>query len=104
MHGWPHKEAVNILHALVPALKPNARVLISGYILPDNMDRAENLINAKLIREIDLQMMAVFNSRERTKDEFVALFAAADPRLRFSSTHQVPEDPKSCIFEAVWEP
>ncbi|KAL7621042.1 hypothetical protein AAE478_008354 [Parahypoxylon ruwenzoriense] len=106
IHDWPRKECLTILRALIPALKPGARVLISEYVVPppEDLNAPERLLDAKLIREMDLQMMAVFNSKERTKDEFTALFAEADPRLRFRGTYQVPEDRKSCIFEAVWEP
>lgn len=106
MHDWPRKEAIDILRALVPALKPGARVLISEYVVPaaEELSDPSQVLDAKLIREMDLQMMAVFNSKERTKSEFASLFSAADPRLRFQATYQVPEDRKSCIFEAVWEP
>ncbi|RYO90658.1 hypothetical protein DL766_002873 [Monosporascus sp. MC13-8B] len=106
MHDWPRRESVAILRALVPALKPGARVLVSEYVVPppEDLDAPGRLLDAKLIREMDLQMMAVFNSKERTRDEFVALFAEADPRLRFRGVYQVPEDRKSCIFEARWEP
>ena len=106
IHDWPHQEAIAILRGLVPALKPGARVIISEYVVPppEELNNPDRLLDAKLIREMDLQMMAVFNSKERTQDEFAALFAEADPRLRYCGTYQLPEDKKSCIFEAIWEP
>lgn len=106
MHDWPRREAVTILRALVPALKPGARVLVSEYVVPppEDLGGPGRFLETKLVRKMDLQMMAVFNSKERTKDEFAALFREADPRLRFCGTYQVPEDRKSCIFEAIWEP
>ncbi|KAI1172923.1 S-adenosyl-L-methionine-dependent methyltransferase [Nemania sp. FL0916] len=106
IHDWPQRECVAILRALIPALKPGARVLVSEYIVPSPEELAEpgRIIEAKIMRELDLQVMAELNSKERTKDEFIALFSEADPRLRFSGTYQIPEDRKSCILEAVWEP
>ncbi|KAI1373456.1 S-adenosyl-L-methionine-dependent methyltransferase [Hypoxylon crocopeplum] len=106
MHDWPRREAVSILRALVPALKPGARVLVSEYVVPppEDLGGPGRFLETKLVREMDLQMMAIFNSKERTKDEFAALFSEADPRLRFCGAYQVPEDRKSCIFEAIWEP
>jgi O-methyltransferase domain len=34
MHDWPKKEATMILRALLPALKPGTRVLVSEYVIP----------------------------------------------------------------------
>ncbi|KAI0966727.1 S-adenosyl-L-methionine-dependent methyltransferase [Xylaria arbuscula] len=106
LHDWPRRESVAVLRALAPALKPGARILVSEYVVPTPEELAEpgRMIEAKLVREMDLQMMACFNSKERTKDEFISLFGEADSRLRFCGTYQVAEDRKNCIFEAVWEP
>ncbi|KAI0415687.1 S-adenosyl-L-methionine-dependent methyltransferase [Xylaria grammica] len=106
IHNLADKEAVTILQALLPAMKPGARVLISEYAVPTPADlgRSSQFLEAKMVREMDLQMMAVVNAKERTRDEFAALFAAADARLRFNAAYQVAEDPKVCIFEAIWDP
>ncbi|KAI0453369.1 S-adenosyl-L-methionine-dependent methyltransferase [Xylaria acuta] len=104
LHNWPRKEAVDILRALVPALKPGARVLVSEYVVPELVEGDDGLLEAKMVREMDLQMMAALNAKERTKDEFIELFAAADSRLRFNAAYQVPEDRKVCILEAIWDP
>ncbi|KAI0402485.1 S-adenosyl-L-methionine-dependent methyltransferase [Xylaria palmicola] len=107
IHDWPRAEAAAILRALVPALKPGARVLVSEFAVPPPGELGAapgRVLEAKTIRAMDLQMMAALNAKERTRDELVALFAAADPRLRFRAAYQAPEDRKVCIFEAVWEP
>ncbi|TGJ87886.1 hypothetical protein E0Z10_g869 [Xylaria hypoxylon] len=106
IHDWPDKEAVDILRALIPALKPGARILVSEYVVPSpkELGRPDQLLEAKMIRQMDLQMMAILNARERTLDELASLFAAADPRLRFNAAYQVPDDRKVCIFEAIWDP
>jgi hypothetical protein len=56
-----------------------------------------------LSRQMDLQMMAMFNSKERTVDDFKALYSATSPKLRFTRTYQIPEDQQSCIFEVAYE-
>ncbi|KAI1427081.1 S-adenosyl-L-methionine-dependent methyltransferase [Xylaria sp. FL1777] len=106
IHDWPGPEAVSILRALTPALKPGARVLVSEYVVPSPAELGEpsRVLEAKRIRQMDLQMMAVLNAKERTKDELVSLFTAADSRFRFNATYQAPEDRKVCILEAIWEP
>jgi chemotaxis methyl-accepting protein methylase len=35
MHNWSDKYAIKILRALIPALKPGARVLINDGVLPE---------------------------------------------------------------------
>lgn len=57
---------------------------------------------AMLNRQMDLMTMALFNAKERTKDEYAALFERASKNLVLEGTHQVPDDPRSCIFEAVY--
>lgn len=34
MHNWPDKYCVKIIQALIPALKPGARVLVVDFVLP----------------------------------------------------------------------
>lgn len=51
---------------------------------------------------MDLMTMALFNAKERTRDEYAALFERASEKLVLEGTHQVPDDPRSCIFEAVY--
>ena len=52
---------------------------------------------------MDLLTMALFNAKERTKEEYSRLFEQASPALVFHGTHQVPDDPRSCVFEAVYQ-
>lgn len=52
---------------------------------------------------MDLMTMALFNAKERTAGEYAALFARASGRLVLRGQHQVADDPRSCIFEAVYE-
>ncbi|CAJ2511702.1 Uu.00g073270.m01.CDS01 [Anthostomella pinea] len=103
LHNWPQAEAVSILSALVPALKPGARVLVSEFLMPGAAQRGRSLLDDKLIRQIDLQMMDVYNSKERTAEDFAALFRMAGEKLRFVAKYQLPGDQESCIFEAVYD-
>ncbi|KAH7309793.1 O-methyltransferase-domain-containing protein [Stachybotrys elegans] len=100
-HNHPDEECVKILKALLPALKAGARILISEYMVPP-AEELENSMGTKAMRQMDLMTMALFNAKERTKAEMVDLFQRASPRLSFQGTHQIPEDPGSCIFEAVY--
>ncbi len=54
-------------------------------------------------RQMDLMTMALFNAKERTEAEYSALFQQASESLVLKNKYQVPHDPRSCIFEAVYE-
>ncbi|ORY54703.1 S-adenosyl-L-methionine-dependent methyltransferase [Pseudomassariella vexata] len=99
LHNHPDQECVDILKALLPALKSGARILASEYIMPAQ----EELILILLRRQMDLMAMALVNSKERTKVEYSALFARASPKLVLEYIYQVPDDPRSCIFEAIYD-
>ena len=51
---------------------------------------------------MDMMALALCNSKERTKEEYARLFTAASDKLVLRATYQVPDDPTSCIFEAVY--
>lgn len=75
LHNYPTPDALRILRALVPALRPGARVLINDHCLrpPGHEDRWDD----RLMRGMDLVMLTLLNAQERGEDEFRALFAAA---------------------------
>ncbi|KAG8163799.1 hypothetical protein KVR01_007096 [Diaporthe batatas] len=105
MHNNPDEECVSILRALLPALRTGARVLVSEYVVPpvQDLSGAAGLLAQKAMRQMDLMTMALFNAKERTRDEYMTLFGRASPRLILRATHQVPDELGSCIFEAVYE-
>lgn len=86
LHDWPAKEATTILANIVPALKAGSRIIVMDSVLP-----APGKIPAtqeSLLRVRDLTMMEVFNSRERSLDDWTALLEQADQRLRLSNVVQ----------------
>jgi hypothetical protein len=52
---------------------------------------------------MDLMMLILLNAKERDDDDWVSLFAAADPRFKYLG-HTQPEGSLMSIMEAVWEP
>lgn len=75
MHNYSTPYAVRILQNLIPALKPGARVVINDYCLSE--PGKENPWDERVVRRMDVVMLAVLNAQERTEDEFRALFRAA---------------------------
>ncbi|GLB39351.1 putative S-adenosyl-L-methionine-dependent methyltransferase [Lyophyllum shimeji] len=87
MHDWPTKECIQILRNVRKALKPDSRVLIHEYVLAHADRKSADAGSAFTpapepllpnygvgrIRQynLDLDMMVMLNSKERTLDEFI---------------------------------
>lgn len=50
----------------------------------------------------DLAMMALFNSKERTREQWIELIGNADPRFVVANVTEMPPGPLALI-EAVWQ-
>ncbi|KAI7779646.1 hypothetical protein LA080_000670 [Diaporthe eres] len=100
MHNYSTPYAVKILKNLVPALKPGARIVINDHCLRE--PGQENPWDEKIMRRMDMVMLALLNAQERTEAEFRELFRMADEGFVFKGVTR----PKGCrmsIIEAVWQ-
>ncbi|KAI0516714.1 putative O-methyltransferase [Xylaria bambusicola] len=100
LHNWPDKYCIQILNALVPALKPGSRVLIMDFVMPPPL-ALPNLVDRKL-RAMDATMLEIGNSKERNMDEWKALFERADRRFVLKGMVQPPGS-NLAILELQWQ-
>jgi 6-hydroxytryprostatin B O-methyltransferase len=84
IHDWPDSEAAVILRNTVQAMKPGARLVIMDTTLPAPGSVPATL--ERLLRLRDLTMMQAFNSKERSPEDWDALLAAVDPRVKLVQT------------------
>ncbi|KAK0628564.1 S-adenosyl-L-methionine-dependent methyltransferase [Bombardia bombarda] len=101
MHNYSTPYAIKILQNMIPALKPGARILINENCLQE--PGLENPWDESLMRRMDVTMLTLLNSQERTEEEFKSLFKAAGDGFVFEGVRR----PKGCrmsIVEAVWQP
>lgn len=80
LHDWPDEECVKILKALVPALRPGAKVFFLDYV--GHQQAAGGSVNTpRSIQQMgtatDLRMMALFNAEERPAEAWRNIFKAA---------------------------
>ncbi|PGG98679.1 hypothetical protein GX51_06686 [Blastomyces parvus] len=103
LHDWPDQEAARILRALIPALKPGARVLLIEYI--GKHVKAEGAAVPRSIQQMgtatDLRMMALFNAKEREVGAWKDIFRAADERFDVVDVNANPQT-FFAVVEAVW--
>lgn len=70
LHDWPDKEAQAILQNILPAMAPDSTLLVNEYVLSDS---GVPLFPGLL----DLSMMAMFSSLERTRKQWEDLLYSA---------------------------
>jgi hypothetical protein len=99
-HAFSDKYAINILRALIPALRPGARIIINDIVLPD--PGVISRLEEKSIRTMDVLMKTVCNSREREIDDWKSLFEQADERFRWQGAWKTSG--KLWFIESTWEP
>ena len=101
LHDWPNTHAILIIKTLVPSLKNGARTLVSDSVIPppgvlDGQDE-------KVARYLDMQMLVLYNARERTEEDFVKLFKQADSRLQYQRVWRKGESVTATnILEAIF--
>ncbi|KKP01262.1 hypothetical protein THAR02_06620 [Trichoderma harzianum] len=92
-HDWPDKYVVKILQQLVPVLTPGARIALFDIImLPDYDEKRQRppLPVRKMQGAFDMQMLVLFNAKERTAEDWIAVFKMADDRFRVNAMEMIP--------------
>ncbi len=99
-HGFADKYCVQILQALVPALRPGcSRVVIHDGALPEPL--TAGYVEERSMRTMALFMQVTVNAREREADDWAGLFRAADARFKFNRVWK-PEKSRMSFIEAEW--
>ncbi|KAI0139823.1 sterigmatocystin 8-O-methyltransferase [Xylariaceae sp. FL1272] len=98
-HNWSDKYGSKILKALVPALKPDSRIIIMDPCMQER--GALPMWKEHIMRMGDITMGALLNARERTHDEWKALLASADSRFDLKELIQ-PPDSAMALLDIRW--
>jgi hypothetical protein len=94
IHNWEDAPATRILQSCRRAMTAEARLLIVDRALPERAEPDPAIADDMMI---DLNMMTVFASRERTAGEFKALLSTAGLRLERVISLPIPDK----LIEAV---
>ncbi len=75
LHDWSDEEAIAILRNIRRTAPAGARFLIIEGVVDET-------VKGDLLLDIDIEMMALTTGRERTREEWAAVFKGADLELR----------------------
>jgi hypothetical protein len=91
LHDWSDTASIDILKSCRRAMTRTGRILVAEYVLD-----AENASDGAFL---DLTMMVMNGGRERTREEFSSIFAAAGFRLTSVTATATP----LCVLEGTLE-
>lgn len=91
LHDWSDTASIDILRSCRRAMKRHGRLLVAEYVLDAG--------NAPDSAFMDLTMMVMNGGRERTREEFSSIFAAAGFRLTSVTATATP----LCLLEGAIE-
>ena len=74
LHDWPDDKCIAILRYLVPAMDRDSRILIDDMVLPNTGVHWQ-------ATQLDLAMMAVLGSVERTEEQWYTLMENAGLKI-----------------------
>ena len=100
LHDWPDAQVLQILRALIPALKPGARVVVNENVGPGQAGIMPHFAE-RFVREIDMIMLTAFNSYEREQEDWKRVFREADPRFGKVNITNLPGS-LFAVIEVVW--
>jgi 6-hydroxytryprostatin B O-methyltransferase len=85
-HNWDLENSVRILRNTVASMDPGrSHVLIMDFVVPE--PGTVPSVSERVLRSRDVGMMQLFNSLERDLDDWKALLAAVDPRLKINAVN-----------------
>ena len=90
IHDWPDRESIAILQAIVRAAPSHARVLVIEQIIPPRP-------GPHWTKMLDIHMLALLGGRQRTRQEYEALFHVAG----LSLSREIDTGADISILEAV---
>ncbi|KAF2814831.1 putative O-methyltransferase [Mytilinidion resinicola] len=99
-HDWSDKYVVKILKQIVPVMKTGSRVILMEFIVPARGAVPDSV--GRFISAIDLQMMTLCNSKERTPEDWTKVVKETDERFDIKAFVQPPGSAAGLI-EIVWK-
>ncbi|RAH78847.1 sterigmatocystin 8-O-methyltransferase [Aspergillus japonicus CBS 114.51] len=99
LHNWSDKYCIKILHALIPALRPGARVIVNEICMPEPGEVP--ICRERLARTMGLGMIGLFNAYERDIEDWTRVFKQTDSRFRLLGCRHL-DGAEMALIEFEW--
>jgi 6-hydroxytryprostatin B O-methyltransferase len=103
LHDWPDTAAIKILRNIINTqdglIRDGTRIIIADSVIPPAGRLPQPL--ERLITALDLHMWCSLNAGERTQEDWIRLFMAADQRLEVKAFVR-PEGSADTFIELVF--
>ncbi|KAJ5196749.1 hypothetical protein N7449_007228 [Penicillium cf. viridicatum] len=94
-HNWSNSNSAKIIQQIVPAMKPTSKiVLVEVVVVPP---KVVNSVQERYMRNVDITMLQMLNTQERSAEDWQEVVALADPRLKILGIHKPSESWDSLI-------
>ncbi|KAH7076883.1 S-adenosyl-L-methionine-dependent methyltransferase [Paraphoma chrysanthemicola] len=82
-HNWSTENCAKIIQQIVPVMKPGSKILlVEVVVMPSNQE--ESSIAERYMRNVDVTMLQMLNTQERSEAEWREVVSAADARLELT--------------------
>ncbi|MGI5183695.1 methyltransferase [Dactylosporangium sp. CA-152071] len=98
LHDWDDDASARILRNCRDAVAADGKILVLTSVVPAQ-DEVTDPMARRVLAMSDMEMMAFHSGRERTLEEFEALFGKSG--LRLGAVVTVPEHPNFHVLEAL---
>ncbi|GLB22743.1 hypothetical protein AtubIFM61612_003322 [Aspergillus tubingensis] len=95
-HNWSDENAARILRNLVPAMKSSSRILLVEVVTV--RPGVVNRVQERYMRNVDVTMLQMLNTQERSREDWEGVVTLADKRLKILGIHR-PEGSWDSIIE-----
>ena len=101
LHNWSDKYAVEILRALIPALKKGAKIVVNDVVVavPKSVSKPAELKT----RVSDLVQVVLQNAGDREMGDWEQLFEKADGRFKIVGASPMPRSTRLWTIHVEWE-
>ncbi|KAG8630305.1 hypothetical protein KVT40_001924 [Elsinoe batatas] len=80
-HNWSDENSAKIISQIVPVMKPNSKILlVEVVVLPSGNEESREA--ERYMRNVDITMLQMLNTQERSQEQWNAVVKVADPRLQ----------------------
>jgi hypothetical protein len=92
LHDWPDKYVSKVLQALLPSLRPGARILLCEGLSAESGEAWSKIPIPvqRILSAIDLQMLVMFNALHRSLQDWKGLLAQTDGRFDLVNVYKSP--------------